>query len=117
MANKVQLLSAVLAVAHLAAVAPASGAGICDTALRDARNSKQDYAEDRPFPLVCNWNYIFALERQMIRLGDLDHLRPADAYHEQIDPAAVKRAQHRVQLRETGVADPRLFVLYMSLGY
>jgi len=115
MASRALQLSTLLAAAHLAIVAPASGAGICDTALQDARDSKQTYAEDRPFPLVCNWNYIFALERQMIRLGDLDHKRAADAYHEQIDREAIKRAQRRVQLPETGVADPRLFVLYMSL--
>jgi len=111
-ANRPLLIVAALAASGTGQV---QAAGICGGALEAARNATGPYAEDRPFPVQCNWNYIFALEEKMIRLGDLTRRRSAREFDDQIDAAAVKRAQVRVGLSQTGIVDVALFVTYMSL--
>ena len=92
----------------------ASAAGICNDALHAVRDSTAPSAEGRPFPIQCNWNYMFALEEKMLRLGDVDKRRPPEAYDDQIDPIAIKRAQRRVGAPQTGIVDLTFFVTYMS---
>jgi hypothetical protein len=58
---------------------------------------------------------VFAIEDKMLRLGDLESRRKPEAYHDQIDPDAIRRAQRRVGLPETGLLDLSLFTYYMSL--
>lgn len=113
-ANRIVTLPILALLAGLSTV-QADAAGICTGALRAVQNSDATAAEERPFPIQCNWNYIFALEDKMLRLGDLKRPRPPEAYDHQIDSVAVKLAQRRVGLPETGVVDTAFFVSYMSL--
>jgi hypothetical protein len=114
MANRTLMTALlVLATPH---VGSTHAAGICDDALRAARNSVATYAEERPFPIQCNWNYMFALEDKMIKLGDLTNRRSSKHFHDQIDADAIRRAQRRVALPQTGIVDEALFIAYMSLS-
>jgi len=88
---------------------------VCSNAIERARETHPQAAEEVSFPIECNWNYMFALEAKMLHLGDLAKPRSAPDFDNQIDPVAVKRAQRRVQLKETGLVDWALLAAYLSL--
>lgn len=89
-------------------------AGPCSDAILATQMSPAESAQAKVFPIVCNWNYIAALERKMVALGDAHDFRTMKQYHDPIAPDFVRNAQRRVDLPETGVVDFELFVAYMT---
>lgn len=89
--------------------------GPCTEARILLQQSKSDYAHQKTYPIGCNWNYVAALEQKMILLGDLKKKRSNKNYHNAIDKNAVKKAESRVQLEQTGIVSIELFEKYMSI--
>lgn len=90
-------------------------AGPCSDALNAILNSNTDFASERPYPILCNWNLVFAFERKLLELGDLETPRTAKEFHDPIDPEAVRAAQEKVGMAQTGVLSMELFINYMQI--
>ena len=91
-------------------------AGPCSDALDAILKSDTDFASERPYPILCNWNLVFAFERKLLDLGDLETPRTAKEFHDPIDPEAIRAAQARLGMVQTGVLSMDLFINYMQIG-
>lgn len=90
-------------------------AGPCRDALVPINSASVNFAHEKLYPLACNWTLIGAFERKMVEMGDLKHGQQRGLYHKRPLSVAVKKAQRRLNLEETGKISLRLFQNYMSL--
>lgn len=59
---------------------------------------------------------MFAFERKLLDLGDLKTPRTAREFHDPIDPVAIRAAQSRLGMAQTGILSMELFINYMQIG-